>query len=150
MIIRDATLDDAADLLRMGELMQQESPRFNKFTFDREKSATLINHLISINNGIIVVAEKDGAIVGMLGGMVTEHFFSRDLYACDFVVYIEPEYRGGSTVIRMIKLFEQRAIELGAKEVSLGISTELQSERTASLYEKLGYIRSGISTIKRV
>ena len=150
MIIRDATLDDAANLLRMGELMQQESPRFNKFTFDREKSAALINHLISINNGIIVVAEKDGVIVGMLGGMVTEHFFSRDLYACDFVVYIEPEYRGGSTVIRMIKLFEQRAIELGAKEVSLGISTELQSERTASLYEKLGYIRSGISTIKRV
>jgi hypothetical protein len=50
----------------------------------------------------------------------------------------------------MIKLFEQRAKDLGAKEISLGISTEIHAERTANLYEKLGYKRSGISTIKRI
>ena len=150
MIIRDATLLDAEALLKMGELMHHESPRFNKFTFDKEKAANLIQHLIAIDNGIIVVAEHEGSLVGMIGGMVCEQFFSKDLYACDFVVFIEPEHRGCSAVIRMIKLFEQRAKDLGAKEISLGISTEIHAERTANLYEKLGYKRSGISTIKRI
>lgn len=150
MIIRDATLNDAPDLLRMGELMHHESPRFNKFTFDLDKTRKLIEFLVTNSNGIVIVAERDGKLIGMLGGMVSEHFFSRDTYACDFVVFIDPEHRGGSTVIRMIKLFEQRAKDLGAKEVSLGISTEVNTERTANLYEKLGYMRSSVGTIKRI
>ena len=150
MIIREANNDDAASLLSMGELMHNESPRFNKFTFDKEKAANLIQHLIAIDNGIVIVAEHEGNLVGMIGGMVCEQFFSKDLYACDFVVYIDPEHRGTSAIIRMIKLFEERAIKLGAKEISLGISTEIHAERTANLYEKLGYKRSGISTIKRI
>jgi RimJ/RimL family protein N-acetyltransferase len=150
MIIREATLKDVIAMLDMASLMQQESPKFSHNSFDAVKASGLFTTLVVKDNGIAFIAEKDGQPVGMIGGMVVEQFFSHDLYACDFGVYLKPEHRGGSAVIKMIKAFEQRAIELGAKEISLGISTEVHAERTASLYERLGYVRSGISTIKRV
>lgn len=150
MIIREATLHDDQDLLRLGKLMHAESPRFSQFSFDDAKTLALIHNLIQMQRGIVIVAEHNGKIVGMMGGAVIEHFFSKDLFVCDFVVYIDKDHRGGSAVVKMIKKFESKAIDLGAKEVSLGISTELFTERTKALYEKLGYKCSGISTIKRI
>lgn len=150
MIIREATLNDVIIILDMAYAMQQESPRFSNNNFDAVKVGELFTNLIIANTGIVFILEKDEQPIGMLGGMVGEQIFSRDLYACDFGVYVKPEYRGSRGAIKMINAFEQRAIELGAKDISLSISTDVHAERTATFYERLGYRRSGISTIKRL
>lgn len=150
MIIRDANLNDSSQLLELGIKMHAESPRFSQFSFDSGKTLNLINNLIMMQMGITVVVVDGEKIVGMMGGMVLEHFFSKDLHACEYVVFMDKEYRFGGAAIKMIREFEKRAIALGAKEISLGISTELFTERTQALYEKLGYKLSGVSTIKRI
>jgi GNAT superfamily N-acetyltransferase len=70
------------------------------------------------------------------------------MQACELAVYVTPEHRG-RTGMRLIKAFEAWAWDRGADEITLGISTEVDPERTAALYARLGYRRSGITTIKR-
>ncbi len=146
MQIRPAQPHDLVQLLEMGRLMHAESPRFRPVPFSTEKAQQLIEQLIS--RGGAFVAEVDGALVGMFGGVVFEHFFSTTKMAADVVLYVTPEYRGGSLAARLVHAFERWAIEAGADELVLGVSTGIEAERTAGLYERLGYERSGISLLK--
>jgi L-amino acid N-acyltransferase YncA len=149
MIIRDANIDDVVILIELGKILHNESDRYRNIKFSEEKAFQVISNLINMDNGIVVVAEDHNGIVGMIGGMVGEHFFSHDLYACEFSVYVHPNKRGAMASVRMIKEFERQAIALGAKEMVLGISTDIDVDRTSKLYGKLGYKQYGVTTIKR-
>lgn len=145
--VRLATKDDALQLAQMGALMHAESPRFRHLDFSTTKVMHLIYRLIDART--VIVAERDGALVAMLGFMVAEHFFGHDKTAMDFVVYIRPEHRSGSILLRLVHAFETGAKALGAVEYVLGVSTGISAELVAKAYEKLGYERSGITLIKR-
>ena len=133
----------------MGKNMHAESPRFQPTNYSTQRVWDLLESLQRSGFGVIVVAEEDGERIGMLLGMVTPHFFGNDLQASELVVYVKPEHRGGTAATRMIRLFEQRAMELGATEIHLGVSTEVNADRTAQLYERMGYARTGHSLMKR-
>lgn len=130
----------------MGRLMHGESPRFRPLPFSQEKAQQLIEALIA--RGGAFVADIGGTLVGMFGGVVVEHFFSTTKMACDVVLYVTPEYRGTRIAPRLVHAFERWAIEAGADELVLGVSTGIEADRTASLYERLGYERSGITLTK--
>jgi GNAT superfamily N-acetyltransferase len=147
--IRRATIGDLATLVEMGRAMQQESPRFSRFDFDDGKVQQLITMLIDLDGpGCALVATVDETIVGMLGGILVEHFFGHDTYATDLVVFVYPAHRGGTTVVRLVKVFEEWARSRGALECCMGVSTELASTRVSALYRALGYRMAGYSHLK--
>lgn len=150
MTIRRATLDDKQALLELGRKMRAESPRFSKLDYSDAKAEQLFMVLLSNPNGVVLLAENDSEIIGMMAGFASEHFFSQQLFATDFVLFIEPDHRGGSSAMRLIKEFEKWARDLGVVEIVLGISTEVHAGRTADLYARLGFDQSGITMIKRV
>ncbi len=150
MRIRRATGEDKETLLELGRDMHAESPRFSKLRYNDAKAASLFDMLVDNPNGIVLLAEDGDKIIGMMAGFASPHFFSFQLFASDFVLYIDPAHRGGTTAMRLIKNFEQWAIELGVAEIVLGVSTEVNAERTAEMYQRLGYEKSGITVIKRV
>lgn len=147
--IRRAAPDDKRELMTLARLMHEESPRFSRMSFAEGKASSVIDFLIADPSGCAFVADDGDRIVGMMGGIVVEHFFSRALTASDLVLYVLPQHRGSSVAVRLVRQFEQWAIAAGACEVVLSVGTELQAERTATLFERLGYARSGIMTIKR-
>ena len=144
--VRQANLSDIPQMVALGELMHQESPRYRMMDYSADKCAELGRSLIA--QGGLFVAEIDGVLVGMMAGCITEHFFGYDLMACDLVCYVLPEHRGSTTAVRLIKKFEAWAFDHGAKVISLGVSTEVNSERTLALYERLGYRKAGGILVK--
>lgn len=134
----------------MGRRMHAESPRFRDSEYSAEKCAQTFDRLLANDYGVVLVAESNGEVVGMMAGFALEHFFSTDITASDVVVYVVPEARGTSAAARLIRAFEQWAVDKGASEIMLGVSTEVHSERTAAFYGRLGYPHSGHVVLKRL
>jgi GNAT superfamily N-acetyltransferase len=147
--VRRALGSDFATLVTMGEGMHAESLRFAALGYSYEKCHVLLAGLALSPHGLVLVAEQDGEIVGMLLGMAVPHFFSDDLTASELVVYVVPHARGGSAAVKMVRYFENWARELGVADIVLGVSTEVQADRTAELYQRLGYQPSGHTLVKR-
>jgi GNAT superfamily N-acetyltransferase len=140
----------------MGRLLHAESPRYSRMQFSEKKVETMIRRMVSGTlttpaPGGALVAEKDGMIVGMMGGFVTETWFSEDKIASDYTLYILPEYRRkGRIAVELVRAFERWAIAQGAVDIVPGTSTEIDAEATRSFYQKMGYEHYGHSMIKRV
>lgn len=149
--IRRAAEADVPAMVGMAKLMRRESPRYRGTVFDEAKLTRLLLGLVrgQIPGGALV-AELGGALVGMVGGFVYQHFFGGGLTASDFGLYVAPAHRGGSIAPRLIGAFEDLVREAGAEDLVMGVSTEVEPERTAGLYERLGYRRTGISLLKEL
>lgn len=145
--IRPIITKDLNAVLSMAVRMQQEAPRYRDMPFIIPKAVAVINRLIEQGGGF--VAEKDGNIIGMVGGIITEHFFNHEKFSVDFAVYVEPEHRGGSTVVRLVDTYEKWAQAQGVREISLGVSTGLEQEKTVCIYQKLGYKIASYTLIKQ-
>ncbi len=136
--IRPATHDDLDLLMDIAVAMHRESPRFSRLGFSPEKVLNLYVTLIDQPQGLLLVAERDGLVVGGVAAFVSEHWFSDDLVANEFAVFLLPEHRGGMTAARLVRGYIEWAQAQGAKIIQLGISTGVQPVETAALYRALG------------
>lgn len=136
--IRPATHDDLDLLMDLTVAMHAESPRYSKMTFSHQKMLNLYVMLINSAWGLVLLAERDGIIVGGIAAMISEHWLSDDLVANEFGLFILPEHRGGMTAARLARGYIEWAKGHGAKQIQLGISTGVQVEETAALYRALG------------
>lgn len=141
--IRRAGFHDLDALVKMASAMHAESPRFKALDFDSVKTADFIQGLLYDEKRIVLLAEQDSQITGMMGGFVIAHFFGDDRVACDIGLYVAHEHRGGLTALRLVRAFEAWAVAQGAKDIVLGISTEVKAVSTRNLYLRLGYAQSG-------
>lgn len=141
-MIRTATHEDIPRLIELGEQMHVES-RFARLPFDRDKVQALFAHLIESPDGLLLVADADGVLVGGFAGYVVEHYFARTKVASDFGLFIEPASRGGMTAPRLLKAYIEWAKAQGAVMIQAGITTGVHVEQTTRLYEKLGFRNNG-------
>lgn len=145
MLVRQATNADVPVGLEFARAMHLESPRFSDITFSRSKAEALMCRLLDVGGAF--VAEQNGVLVGMFGGVVVEYMFSEERYASDLAVYVTPPYRGSSAFIRLVAAFEQWAISQNAREIILGVSTDVGTAGTLMMYERLGYFLQGARTV---
>jgi GNAT superfamily N-acetyltransferase len=146
MDVRPATVEEVPDLTMLGALMHYESPRYAAMDYDQAKVQGRFRH--AIGEGGCFVAYEGDDLVGMAAAMTGEHFFSRTRFGADYIVYVLPEHRGGTAAVRLVRALERWAASKGATEMLLGVSVGSDDERTARLYERLGYRRSGISLVR--
>lgn len=141
--VRRARMADILAMVEMGHTMHQESA-YAFLPYDRAKAAQLAYSCIRYQEThCAAVVEADGRPVGMIAGYLTEYYFCSEKLACDWLLFVELEYRGGMAAVRLIRYFQVWAAEHGAREVCLSVSTNVAAESTGRLYEKLGYIRVG-------
>lgn len=148
-MIRLATPSDIPQCLELARRMHSES-RYRRAPFNDAKVSRLLNLALTDNNHVLLVAERDGVILGGILGFVVEDFFGDRVKAGEYVVFIAPEYRGGTTAFRLINQFEKWAKWMGAQEIDLGITTGVHTEQTAALYGKLGYDLTGVIMTKEI
>lgn len=144
--IRKAVDADRDNLLVLIALMHAESPRFNVHAFSLDKALKLTEHMIA-HCGVFVAMDNE-EMVGFFAGVINEHFLSFDKFAADIGVYVRPWQRGSSAFVRLVRAFESWAKEQGATELCLGVSTEVSTESTVRMYERLGYKMSSYGLIK--
>lgn len=149
MSTRVATMEDLPRILDLGELLHKESPRWSRMSFNRAKAAEYIANLIIQPNGVVFLAEREGQVVGGIAGMVTEHWCSDDLLGYEVSLFMDAGARGTMAPARLICALEAWCGMRGALWTTAGTSTGLDPERTAGLYETLGWSRCMIGLEKQ-
>lgn len=143
MEIRCLEYADIPETVELARKFVEESA-FSRFQFSHEKMAA--NLSLAVTHPHIAfchVVEHEGRLVGALVGYISEFFFGPDLIASDSGWFILPEYRGSRSAVKLLKNFEKWAKANGAKEVAMGVSTDVSPEKTGALLQKLGYKHVG-------
>lgn len=143
-MIRPATLQDLPALLAIGQDMAAESPRYSRLRFSRDKLAAALTTLIPADWGFVRVIDGEQGIVAVMLAAVTEHWISSDRCASDLALYVDPRARGTMAATELICAYREWAREQGAVLLQVGVTTGVHTEKTAQLYEHLGFVRCGI------
>lgn len=130
--IRPATEEDLDAVVALGLAFHAGSPY--RDLFDADPARLRLSAAEMVEKGVIFVAEQDGALVGMLGGVMAHHFVSGEPFAAELCWWVLPEARGRSG-LRLETAFLAWAREHGATFVTMSAPTD----RAARLFERLGY-----------
>lgn len=143
MLIRPAKYEDIDVLLDMNSRMHSEGA-YAFLPFDFEKVKKLIRTFIeNPDTRCVFVAEEGITIVGLFMGYLTDYFACNEKLACDVVLFVDKQYRGSMAAKRLINAFRDWAIIHRAREVCLGVSTNVNTERTGEFYELMGFTHVG-------
>ena len=138
-MIRPMSPADVAQCIAFGKEMHEES-YFKDMDFSEEKLQQLWHLIISKPDAFCAfVAEKEDRIIGLFIGVCQEHWFGNDKVSCDLALFVTKEERGGTAAVRLVKAYEQWARDVGAAEIHIGTSTNVNSERITKLFEKMGF-----------
>lgn len=141
-MIRTATAADIPRMLELADAMHAES-RFSLLRFSRAKTGALIEGLIDNPDGLALVAERCGQVIGGFIGFVTPHFCSDDLAAYDFGLFIAPQYRGSRAGFALLKAYAEWANAKGALQINAGITTGVALDASTRLFQAAGFAHVG-------
>lgn len=136
--IRNAVIEDKPQIIELIISFYKESLRDFGVRFDLETLYETVQNFI--DNQIGIVAEKEGIIVGVIGGMVTPSMFDKSQkIGQESVWYVDPEERKGSIGFRLIKAFEEECIKRGANAIIMIHMSNLYPEALDRLYRMNGF-----------
>lgn len=142
-MIRVATESDIHRIVELGEMLHQESDEYRDIEYDRLKVAETMLALIRAE-GVIFLYESGGEVLGGIAGGMSEFWFSRERIAGDFSLFVHPDHRHGMIAVKLSLAFHNWARLMGARRVQMGITTGINTEGTARLYQSLGMKKVGI------
>lgn len=137
--IRRAVEADRISLFKLCILMHPETD-YRNYAIDPEKILESLRGWIE--NGIVLVAERDDAIIGLMLGTVTEPWFSSEVVAREDFLYVLPSFRGGRAAYLLVRTFLEMVKESGIRHVQAGVSTGAGAG-AERLYEHFGLTRMG-------
>lgn len=140
-MIRAATLDDMPRLIELAKTMHGES-RLAVLSLNADKVLAVL--MYAMQSGLLLVAERDGQVIGGFAGIVEPHWFSDDLFATDLGLFVEPGKRGGFAAAALVSAFLNWAEQRGAKMTDILINTGVRVEDTAKLFAHLGGTQAGL------
>jgi GNAT superfamily N-acetyltransferase len=142
-MLRRATREDIVEMVELGRRMHAESPRLSRLNYSITKVTELIVSLIESEHGFAHVAVVKGEIVGAALAVIAEEWYSWDLVANELAVFVLPTQRGALIAAQLIREMDAWA-HSKTKVLQCGTTTGLEPERTAKLYERLGFSRVAI------
>lgn len=144
MTIRAAALADVPTIVELGRAMLTESPRWSRLTYNGQKVAETLERFIRSPDGFVWVAVSNDAVVGLLVAFIEEYWAADERVAQELALFVRPDVRGALCAARLIAALDAWANLRGAKLCQCGTSTGVDNERTAQLYERLGFERCAI------
>ena len=146
MIIREATLEDAAPIVCMAIRFLEETPYGHLFAPNEQKLTELLLQVLT--HGVIFVAERaDHTLAGFLALVTLEHPISGERYADELAWWVNPESRSGSIGPRLLAAAEEfaRTAGIGMLKMVAPAGTDV-----GRFYERLGYAAVETSYHKRL
>jgi GNAT superfamily N-acetyltransferase len=129
--VRMATAEEIPRIVEMGRRFRSESSYNEHLPENVEKMTKLAMHLLS-KDGLLVL-EREGQIIGMLGFIIHSHFISGETLAGEVFWWVEPEFRGDG--LKLVEETKRLARLAGAKFLDM----VAPNKRVARLYDCLGY-----------
>lgn len=139
-IVRPATREDIPRIVDMA-LRFYPTTHYAKIADVTKESAAGLA-IIAMESGVMLVAEKDGAVIGMACLVVGPFEFNVSVtMATELAWWIEPEHRGSTLALRMMEAIHAAARERGASVVRMATMAN-SPPQAAAMYERLGYVHS--------
>jgi GNAT superfamily N-acetyltransferase len=141
-IVKPTSADDVKDALKLARRMHSEGA-YAFLPFEPAKVLAGILACSTQADHFAALALRAGAVVGFLGGALTTYPFCSERLAHDLGFYVAPEARASTAAVRLLRAFRAWALERGAREVSLGVSTGGRHERIERFYTRMGFTKMG-------
>ncbi len=136
---------DRADLtamMELGRLLHAES-RFRKLPIDEARLMEIGRMGLAKGNPGLILAERQGRLVGMAIVVAGEHFFSVAKAATVQLVYVHPKARGSRAAILLLRALRRWAIEAGAEDLHVNNTTAIHADRTDRFLRHMGFRQTG-------
>lgn len=140
MDIREATIEDAEAIIKMGLSFAAESPYLNLIDF--YQIGKLVGSFILDDDKLALVCEDKG----MLLALTMPFIWGTKRTATEMVWWVEPAFRRDGVGVSLINAFHNWAIEKGCSAITL---TSLDNS-VDKLYDKLGYRLCELTYIKEI
>jgi GNAT superfamily N-acetyltransferase len=149
-MIRPATEADCETIAKLGEIFHAEAAWSDICAFDAADCQITLERMSRHPEAILLVAEKDGRIIGMAGGLISPLYFNhRHMTGQELFWWIDPKERG-SVGVRLLEALEDEARRMGCSSWAMIALDKVEPERTARIYQRRGYRASERTFIKRL
>lgn len=138
-MIEPAKPEDVDALVELGRAMVNESPRWRRLVYSAQRVRNTITALIASPDGLVVVARREGRLVGAILAICEANWMSEERVCQELALYVVPECRGSMIACRLICTMVAWGEAKGARWIEAGVSTGVHPKRTAALYQRLGF-----------
>lgn len=147
-MIRPATTADLPVIVEMSRLFYGTTHYAQACDMDDETVARLAETLLT--DHVLLVAEKNGDVVGMVGLFVAPFLFNAHAVgAYEVVWYVDPAARGGRIAWSLLDAIEPACAAKGATYIQM-VHMPNSPPQAAALYQRKGYTHSETSYTKRI
>ncbi|HKY81197.1 MAG TPA: GNAT family N-acetyltransferase [Sphingobium sp.] len=149
-MIRLATLEDIPAIAEMGERFHGEAGWEDIAGYSVEDCSISLRQMIEGDLGIVIVAEDEGRIVGIAGGLIFPLYFNHaHKSGQELFWYVEPGRRDG--LGRKLKTaLEDEARKAACQSWTMIALDKVSPEATGRLYRRDGYRAAEHSWIRRL
>lgn len=137
--VRDATPDDAPELMRFARAFYDAALASEGIPFDERTAARM--YLGMLRMRLLLIAEIDGGAVGVVGG-TSGPYLANDAYhvGSELLWWVDPAARKTGAGLALLDAVEARARELGlVKWNMMDLVREGSDDRARKIYEQRGY-----------
>jgi len=118
--------------------------------FDWDKMGDWVSDRVSDSGSLVAGAWSGSDLVGSVIGLTFVPPYTNRVVAGDYIWYVKPKYRGGMVGVRLLRMFENWALDAGVVQILTGATSGIKSERGAALLERLGFVPTGTALYKDV
>lgn len=112
------------------------SPDYGQYVQDNAaKAEQFLAWMLSSETAQVIVTERDGHLIGMLGVMVYPHPMSGELMGSELFWWLDPDHRGNG--VWMLRRAETWATAAGA--VRMQMMHPVTKPRVGAIYQRVGY-----------
>lgn len=148
-MIREANASDIAEIARLGERFHAQAG-WDEIEYSRPDCAESLAAFMESGLLLCLVAEHDGAIVGMASGVVSPVYFNRAHVSGEELFWWVSDEAPQMTGVRLLDALETLARAKGCATFQMKSLARLNGERMTRLYERRGYRASEQAFIKRL
>lgn len=146
-MIRAATEADIPGIVRMSRIFYGTTAYTQHADMDDATVARLTRQLM---DSVMLVAERDGELVGMVGLVVAPFMFNDSIrVAYEVVWYVDPDAQGAGVGKALLAAIEPACAARGASAVVM-VHLATSPPQAAAIYERMGYQHSESSFTKRI
>ena len=114
-MIREARTEDLPLMVVLGEKFYNASHGNSDIPFNRTDTLNTLLAMLESDDGILLVYEHDGRVVGMIAGVMFPWYFNvKHRSGQELFWYVAPEFRKSTAGVRLLKELEKKAKEKGA------------------------------------
>jgi GNAT superfamily N-acetyltransferase len=148
--IRKFTPSDAPAMMNMcHELHLQSALAFVPFSEDKIRELFTLA-IVKPSQYLFLVAENEGEYVGSVFARLTPYYFSNELMAHEYWIYVKEQWRKSSVGTMLAERMYDWAKDNGAIEVMISPSAGINNASAERWLNNIGYQTIGVMTKRRV